>query len=214
MYEARQNKEKVSRRIEAGRGMARQRVKMSKFSSKVIQKAAEISMVCNGKTYDGQSSKDTDTYSNMSCHPAMLSFFENNVESKKIKVNSINEQDDDDWTIENEGTKTVYTKMRDWKHCAEPNAFSKFVKDQSIISSDILANCKFPQFAEYNRKYIPPCCVCEQWVELFGKELKLRNNIISEFEGKKISFAGTKQKGPTEDFTDGKVITWGKKRPQ
>ena len=215
MYEARQNKEKVSRRIDSGgSGMARQRVKMSKFSSKVIQKAAEISMDYNGKTYNGQSSKDTETYDNMSYHPAMLSFFKNNIKSKVIKVNSINEQDDDDWTFIKDGTKEVYTKTRDWKHCAEPNAFSKFVKAQKKINSEMLASCNFPHLTIYKGEKKAPCDVCEQWVELFGNGLKLRNNIISEFKGGKESFAKTRQKGPTEDFTNGKVITWGKKLPQ
>lgn len=203
MYEARQNKEKVSRRID-GDGMVRQMVKMRKFSPKVMQKAATISMTYDGQTYDGQSNKETETDTNMLSHRMMHDFFDKNVKEQEIIINNISEKDDDDWTTKEIKGQKVFSKMRNWKHCAEPNAFSKFVSKQPIINLRILENCRFPQLTEYKGVKKKPCNVCEQWVEVSDNGLKLKSNLTSAFL--KDSFKKSKQ---ADDYTNGKVITWG-----
>lgn len=163
MYEARQNKGKVSRRIDGGGGMTRQRVKMERGMT-IIQLQRSIK-VENTKTkrsvYGYSSSTMPEDY-----HDFNFIFEDVNAwyyPKKGIRGSpSVNEKEN-------------YYKREPY-YCAEPHALLKLWKEEKAHIENNTENkikwlkyVSFPDIASKDNEIKgsasePPCNVCSQWL--------------------------------------------------
>lgn len=150
------------------------------INNHVLQRGATIDLKKDNVTYSGESNKDKDTRENMNTHPKIAKYFASKVLHKEIKLYS-EPNDGDKWNHKKEGDKDIWVQDREWSHCAEPNAFSKLVKDNSVFNKSILDSWSFPQQALYFGKRKKPCEVCKQWVENEQEGLKILDSFKEGF---------------------------------
>lgn len=211
MHEGKQVKEPVSRVIRQAEGKGTQQFRLrdnrgSNSTLLIIQREATITMKNGSTPYYGQSSKDGETYLNMKNHPQLLNFFNEKVKGCKIVAENVD--DDNNWSTETIDGKLKYVTTRTWAHCAEPNAFSKFVAGEALINKTNLQGCVFPALAKYRGNSKDPCEVCSQWVEKSGSELKLSDSLIDS-----IPPSGSmKNSEKVKDMTGGITLSYGTRK--
>lgn len=188
MYEARQNKEKVSRWIDGG-GMTKQRVKINKAfflqpvhsNDKAIQRKKRITLTTSLGSFEGESAYRT-TLSSFSAEkfPLFMEWWNENVNSLLINKRKR------DVTGKVQGGKKGTREIEWWENrppyqCAEPDALGKFleaVKDKPQ-EFDPNGNFHFDSCAYENGFYEYPCAVCKQWVGMAHRnkeaQIELKN---------------------------------------
>lgn len=172
MYEARQNKEKVSRQINGG-SIVRQRVKIEDgrnrytIQFKKVHPLGNIVQLqpatVNYEGIKGESNKDEETKTNMEKWPYINSKFDALVLNQTIKG-----------------------KERSKYHCAEPNAFSRYLTNCKEVKRDDLATGRFTMTTQ-GRLVREPCEVCSQWIEPDGSSYKIKNGFVDNLFPSNIS---------------------------